>query len=292
VNTLSNTDIMERAPSAFAEKSHKRTSESYVYIDTTDILDGIRDGGWECISAREPKGRGTEDLGTHCLSFARREDIKGLPDKFLGVGGLAKEGFPVQVLYNSHDWSSSFLQVLGYLRGVCSNGLITGEQFGAVRTRHTGEAARSVIEASQLLSERTADLSEVVESWKGLKLSQSICNRLGIRAGQLRFGLDEPTTSFTLASQQLPVTVGGLLKVRRAEDAGKSLWAVFNRIQENAVRGGVPTRKINQQDRDRGVHRRAKATRSVTGIDALRVFNRGLWDAADEVAETGTLLLP
>jgi hypothetical protein len=38
-------------------------------------------------------------------------------------------------------------------------------------------------------------------------------------------------------------SVDSLLTVNRAEDSGNDLWSVFNRIQENMLRGGVEVKK-------------------------------------------------
>jgi hypothetical protein len=63
-----------------------------------------------------------------------------------------------------------------------------------------------------------------------------------------------------------------ILKVRRPEDEGNSLWVVFNRIQESVVRGG-------QMFVDaRGRMREQKAIRN---LDKSLKMNQELWALAE-----------
>jgi hypothetical protein len=64
-----------------------------------------------------------------------------------------------------------------------------------------------------------------------------------------------------------------LLLVERKEDAGMSMWAILNRVQEKLVGGG-----FNYQN-EKGKSRKARALKNFTqNIE----FNSGLWELADQ----------
>ena len=67
-----------------------------------------------------------------------------------------------------------------------------------------------------------------------------------------------------------------MLTIRRREDTGNDLWSVFNRVQENTVRGGLRFRNEETGRRNR--------TREVKGIDQNIRLNRALWELAEKMA--------
>lgn len=71
-----------------------------------------------------------------------------------------------------------------------------------------------------------------------------------------------------------PITANQLIEARRPEDLGRSLWTTFQRVQENAIRGGQPSRSV-QGHRTR--------TRPVASIDRNVSLNRALWVLAEEM---------
>ena len=77
-----------------------------------------------------------------------------------------------------------------------------------------------------------------------------------------------------------PITAEQLLAPRRAEDAGDDLWRTFNRVQENAIRGGLTAWGRDAQNRPRRV-----SSREVTGIDGDVRLNRALWTLTERMAE-------
>lgn len=76
---------------------------------------------------------------------------------------------------------------------------------------------------------------------------------------------DDPT-------RPAPVSETQLLAPRRFDDRRPDLWSVFNRIQENMVKGGLTARTSNG---------RRQRTREVQGIDQNLRLNRALWMLAD-----------
>ena len=71
-----------------------------------------------------------------------------------------------------------------------------------------------------------------------------------------------------------------LLAPRWEDDAGDDLWRTFNRVQENAIRGGRTAWGRHAQTRPRRV-----TSREVTGIDGDMRLNRALWTLTERMAE-------
>ena len=73
-----------------------------------------------------------------------------------------------------------------------------------------------------------------------------------------------------------PITAEQLIEARRPEDLGHSLWSIFQRTHENALRGG----QIGRSATGRRMH-----TRAIAGIDRSVSLNRALWILAEEMRQ-------
>src|SRR6516165_3070691 len=74
-----------------------------------------------------------------------------------------------------------------------------------------------------------------------------------------------------------------LLNARRAGDSNPDLWTVFNRVQENVIRGGLDNFGYDANNRYRRGH-----TRQVKGLDQSTALNRALWTLGEEMAKLKT----
>lgn len=70
----------------------------------------------------------------------------------------------------------------------------------------------------------------------------------------------------------VPIIESQILMPRRTDDDRRDLWSVFNRTQENLIKGGLRARATNG---------RRQQTRPVQGIDQNLRLNRALWLLAD-----------
>jgi hypothetical protein len=66
------------------------------------------------------------------------------------------------------------------------------------------------------------------------------------------------------------------MEARREEDEGRQLWNLFNRVQENIVKGGVKGTTPSG---------RQKTTRGVNGALPLVQVNEKLWELAESYLE-------
>ena len=146
------------------------------------------------------------------------------------------------ILLNSHDGTSSYQMLAGMFRFVCSNGLVCGDTVADV---HGFDRAQEYRDAMQAI---TLDAGE-----------SEVFARAALA---LKYDEDKPA----------PITESQILMPRRTDDSRRDLWSVFNRTQENLVKGGLSARAANG---------RRQTTRPVQGIDNGIRLNRALWLLAD-----------
>jgi hypothetical protein len=176
------------------------------------------------------------------------------------------------VLTNSHDTGSSYKLSAGLFRVWCSNGATTpvGE-YGIYRVEHRGSVIDDVIEASyRIIDDNIPLLTSRVQEFQSIQLPVSRQLEFAERAASLRW-------------DKAPVEPFELLEPRRQSDVGSDLWHVFNRIQENIVRGGIRYERYNDET---GRIRRAR-TRPIRSVSQDLDFNVKLWRLAEEYAGNG-----
>ncbi len=255
---LSEDDLRKCVPSAFAEEAHHTRSARYAYVPTSDIITGLQSAGFVPVKAVQSRCRTEDkrDFTKHLIRF-RREDQLGATE--------ARE----VILKNSHDGSSAYEMSAGIYRLVCSNGLCVGNDDMTFKVRHSGQAVGEVIDVASRIVDNFDLVTADIELMKSVKLNQPLQLALANAAIAARFDVEEK-----------PVSAEQILRPRRQADVGNDAWTVFNRVQENTLKGGlfgVTTNAVGRR-----VHRR---TREVTGIDQNTVLNRALWVLGVEVAK-------
>jgi len=172
------------------------------------------------------------------------------------------------ILINSHDGASSYQMLAGMFRYVCCNGLVVGEVANDIRIPHKGNIQNEVIEGAFRVLEDFEAVDASTEAMKALTLRPEEERAFATAALALRYG------ERTEGQPPAPITVDQLIEPRRPEDLGCSLWASFQRIQENSIRGGQPGRSSQG---------RRMRTRPVASIDRTVSLNRALWMLAEEM---------
>jgi hypothetical protein len=170
---------------------------------------------------------------------------------------------PEIILLNSHDGSSSYQIMSGVFRFVCSNGLIAGDMFNNIRVRHTGTVVDDVIEGATRVLEDAKQIGSRIGEYKGIMLSRDEQMAFATSALQVRWGDDAP------------VVPSSVLRAHRWEDQQNDLWTVYNRVQENMLKGGVSGRSSTG---------RRTTTRAVGGVTENVKLNKALWTLADTMA--------
>jgi hypothetical protein len=249
-----------RAPAILAVAPAPKTSARYGFVSTREVIELMGKEGWQVAAATQvqprQRGQAINPSKRHFVDFRRAEDEKL---------AAARLGTMPRILFsNSHDATSSATMMMGMYRFVCSNGLVVGTSLVEQTTRHTEDAAMFVIAQAQALARQTTTIYADIERWARTDLTAAARMEFARMAAHLRWGHPDLYPA------------EDLLGVRRAEDDSGDLWSVFNRVQENCVRGGI-------QGLARSGRRATSRPLSCPARDVE--FNRQLWELASEFAE-------
>lgn len=249
---LSDDQIRTVAPSIFAVAPHESRSERYRYIPTAIVLTELRKEGFEPFMVCQTRVRQEDhrDYTKHMIRLRHASQINGSEANEI-------------VLLNSHDGTSSYQMLAGMFRFVCQNGLVFGDPVADVRVPHKGDVTGSVIEGAYEVLNGFEGVQDSRDAMRGITLDEGESAVLARSALALKY--DDP-------DRPAPVTEHDILMPRRIDDRGSDLWSVFNRVQENLVKGGLSGRAVNG---------RRQRTRPVHGIDQNVRLNRALWLLAD-----------
>ncbi|VTU33672.1 hypothetical protein H6CHR_04048 [Variovorax sp. PBL-H6] len=252
-HSLSDDQIRAVAPSIFADAPHESRSERYSYIPTVTVLHKLREEGFQPFMACQTRVRqeGRRDFTKHMLRLRHASQIT--------ARGVAHE----IILLNSHDGTSSYQMLAGAFRFVCQNGLVCGDTVADVRVPHKGDVAGHVIDGAYEVLSGFDRALESREAMQAVTLDDGESQVFARAALALKYD-DE--------SKPAPITETQVLTPRRLDDHRPDLWSVFNRTQENLIKGGLQGRATNG---------RRQSTRPVQGIDQNLRLNRALWLLAD-----------
>ena len=245
------------APSIFAPGKHESRSERYTYVPTIDVLRGLRAEGFEPFMVAQSQSRivGKSAYTKHMIRMRHAGQV------------TARTEANEIILINSHDGASSYQMLAGVFRFVCANGLVCGTVSNDIRLPHKGKIQDDVIEGAFRVLDDFEAIDASTEAMKAQRLDTGEEYAFATAALALRYGGTEEQPA-------APVTAGQLVEARRSEDRGSSLWATFQRVQENIMRGGQPGHSTQG---------RRIRTRPVGSIDRTVNLNRALWVLAEEM---------
>jgi hypothetical protein len=246
-------------PSLFASAPSPKMSDRYAFVSTAELLSPLLEKGRYEISAanqRATRRGGRDPKFTRHLVRLRPIDSKPM------VGDV----IPEAVVTNSHDGQSRISAHGGLFRLVCSNGLVVGIPGASAKVSfiHLGDAT-AIHEAVKAAIGIAIKATESVKTMMKKTMSEKDQMKFARVAAGLAYGEDD-------AKKFDPKL---LLASRRKEDEGNTLWVVFNRLQENIVRGGVKFVSPESQ--------RSFQTRGLTHIGRTIDFNASLWNAAEKI---------
>jgi hypothetical protein len=254
------------APSVFAtDRNQKRTSDRYSFLSTAEIIKPLQAEGWSIVGVNTTKPRHAQvvapdrDFAKHMVVLAHAKDLENYS---------YSKVCPRIILSNSHDGSSACRLQAGLFRAACANGLIIAD--GTIQgrvIRHSRTTIEQAILAAIYLRDESWRSLEKVEQFSARQLDYSEQVGFAARAIDIRYGAEE-----------VGARPSDILRARRPEDRGDDLWHVFNRVQENIVKGGyeVVRPKLGWQIGQQ----RAK---EIKAIDGLISVNTKLWAAADDL---------
>lgn len=249
---LSDDQIRSVVPSIFADAPHGSRSERYSYIPTATVLTELRKEGFEPFMVCQTRARQEDrrEFTKHMVRLRHASQINGAEANEI-------------ILLNSHDGTSSYQMLAGMTRFVCQNGLVCGDAVADVRVPHKGNVADHVVEGAY----------EVLHSFEQMQNSRDAMRAITLDDGEAEvFARSALVLKYDEPGKTLPITEHQILRPRRFDDDRPDLWSLFNRVQENLVKGGLIGRSANG---------RQQRTRPVQGIDQNVRLNRALWLLAD-----------
>ena len=266
--------IRQLAPAVFSNTKKETLSARYEPLHTADLIPVMSDYGLVPVQAAQVRAnKGSAEHKKHFVAFTHRDSLIDTYDGHKDMRGEI-------ILYNSHDGTGSVQLFAGAYRFICSNGIIAGDGYNN-RVYHSKRGLSGFEEMMRNTVEGMPKLLERIEAMRETVTTIDQCDTLARRAAEVRwdmakrFAEDVPVRG-SFATEQ---TVRDLLHVQRFADMEVDAWTVFNRIQENVIRGKAFIKSFSERNPE-GVMRKARPVNSVA--ENIRV-NRELWNIADEV---------
>jgi len=280
-------EIAAICPAVLTETAAPETSGRYGFINTMDAMQILGDYGFRPTQATQRPSRKVshKPFAMHAISFAHDSDLNE----------NNKDSRPEIILYNSHDGKSALKLFSGVFRFICSNGIVAGNGFQS-KMRHSHTTATGF---ESMLKDTAANLPRMMNRVAALQ-EATVDNELAMdfayNAAALRWERRPETMSGEImrlrpeSGQANPgayfdhQTVRELLQAWRFEDHGPSAWLVFNRIQENIMRGGPEIVSLSKHAQAKGQGWRVRKSKAITSLPKTIDINRKLWDLADALA--------
>ena len=245
--------LAHRAPAAFADHPADKTSSRYVFLSTRALIDALFEAGFVATAAIQTHSRRGSDpaYARHMLRFQHPRESVTLVD-----------AIPQVALINAHDGSSAYELHAGLYRPVCTNGLMVQlGDFGLIHVPHRGNVVRNVVDAALAMIRGFGHVGELVHRMAGFDLTL---------AQRLEFARRALAVRYPQAHHQA-VTPEQVIAARREADDRPNVWATYNVVQENLMRGGLAGRSATGRN---------TRTRTVQAIREDVRINSGLWQLA------------
>jgi hypothetical protein len=239
---------------SFPTQPSSEVSDRYMFIDSRQVIEDMRDLGYVVAGIRKPNHRTDQgNYGLHEIDFRLEKYMLHPPAES-----------PRILFLNSYDGSHKAQIISGVFRQVCSNGLVVGTTMAKQKFMHLGDFAEDLLTQIKENARLSEKVFNRIENYKGIELDKGIYLELAKEAVKLRY----PDNTIEIN----PMTI---LQPRRKEDTAKDLWSTFNVIQENLVKGGIPS--INKKGK-------VKPLTSLKQITQTNKLNMQLWDLTESFA--------
>jgi hypothetical protein len=224
ITTLTTEQAIELVPAIGAIAPSERVSDRYQFVSSRNILDRVQEHGWRITNATAQSGKTTAQ---HRVTLVHETDL----------AAKDKEGMLRIEMFNSHDRTKRLMFAIGYFRLICSNGLlIASGPAETIRTKHrfTDDKLSEILDQVTNMSSRFPSIINTIEQFKSRTLTDNEQASFAEYAVRGRFNYrPQMPKRYT----DLQYTTNRMLTSRRPEDASGDTWQVYNRVQENLVRG-------------------------------------------------------
>jgi hypothetical protein len=246
---LTDAQIKRYAPAAFTRPNDYKAGDEGV--STIDLVNVLRKEGFEPVEVCQARTRAIDRsaLAKHMVRLRHPKALKNA------------DGSCEVVLVNNPVGARSVQLMSGFFATAFSNALIAGDANADFRRRRGALAEEDVVNTCKRVMKDFERVIHQIRRWKTIPLNRPQQELFAHAAAVLRFGEDAP------------LDPAKLLRLRRWGDHRKNdLWATFNRVQENVVKGRIERFSANG---------RPNQTRAISGVTANVKINTELWKLAE-----------
>jgi hypothetical protein len=262
-------ELLKVIPSQLNQEHGVNVSERYKVIKTGDLVQAFQDQGYTVSEIKVARVRKPEYKGFQKHLIRLRH-----PSLSLGIDGL----HPEIIIKNAYNGTSSFEIMFGVYRLVCSNGLIVGKTYESARVRHVGDAMPKVIEAMSNIQRYTTQIKQDITDMMLRQLTDSEVKEFARQIAEKLLPAPKTDEQGQPTSKILTYSIDDLTAVNRSADLSQDLWTILNRIQENAIHGGL--NYLSQNSVTNTVRR--NTVRRINAIDRSVEINQLVWDTATQ----------
>jgi len=226
MNTLTLDEAIKIVPSIGATGPSERVSDRYQFVSSRNILERIQQDGWHITNVT---AQNRSSHAQHRITLVHENNIND--------DQTDKEGLLRIEMFNSHDRSKRLMFAIGYFKFLCSNGLIVASgpaETIRIKHRFSNDRLSEIMDRVSDISERFPTIQSTIEHFKSREMSEQEQESFARYAINGRF-LYRPAMPKRFRDEER--TIEKLLQHRRQEDAGSSAWEVYNRVQENLIKG-------------------------------------------------------
>lgn len=264
MSPLSKEQMREIAPFVFTkDKTNPNTSEKYQVASTETVIDDLAKMGWYPVQAKQCRAKkNSQGIRSFHMVALQNDDVKILNPN----GGT--EAYVRIILQNSHDGFNSFKFMMGLYRCICSNGLVVADaEFATFSIRHINYSFEELLHVVNQVVASVPNVIKKMNTMNATVLSEEQKREMAIETYKIRKGMVE--------EEKVKVdeeTIADLLMPVRHEDAGDSLWNVFNVLQEKMIKGGFSAT---------GKNGKVRKQRPISSIKKDVDYNQRLWAIAE-----------
>lgn len=257
LNALTNDELKRLAPQVFTEKPSDKVSSKYVHIPTFQIVEDMKQLGWEPCDAKIVKARkGGGEFKKHLVKFF---------NPTMTIDSQDDSMIPQILLTNGHDGSTGFRFQIGIFRLICENGMVVMDKdYGSFKMRHMGYTFDELKESITNAVSKLPNLVNKINSFQLKTMTDVEMKSFAEKAILARFGEEKQVTGINLDE---------LLTAERTLDQGNNLWVVFNRVQEKLTHGSFM--HVNAKGKIR-------KARGIKNFQQDMELNEKLWELAEE----------
>jgi hypothetical protein len=228
LNVLTLDEATKIVPAIGATGPSQKASDTYQFVSTREILERVQKDGWLITGA---SAQNRSPYAQHRVTLVHENDLDRVRNQ------VEFEGIPRIEMFNSHNLTKRLMFAIGYFKFLCSNGLIVASgPAETIRTKHrfSGDRLEEIMEQVSQISERFPTINNRIEGFKSRELTENEQLAYAHYAIKGRYNYrPEMPKRF----KDMGRTAEKILAHRREEDAGNSAWVVYNRVQENLIRG-------------------------------------------------------